>query len=133
MKVEEIKYSARQVDEKDCPWADDYRPHWKLTFRYQGKSASFDFWNNFENQAPSKEAALELIIGDALYSDMSLDDLASELGMSPSQAIRSQKACGKTFKKLARLFCCGREDLEDLLIEADKCRETLKPESTETK
>ena len=103
----ETRVRAVQVDEKECPWADDYRPHWRVTVIYKGRKRTFDFWNNLENKQPSKELLLDCLLGDALaYKDaLNIDEFSAEFGYTKvSEAIRSYNACYMTYRKLSTLF-----------------------------
>jgi len=113
--IKEINFSCKQVDQKDCPWVKEYRPHWKLIFSYEGKRVSFDFWNNLENKPPDKLETLEMILSDACYGLMDIDEFFKELGIEKvSEGLRSYKACQKTAKKIKKWLNCSDDDLYTL-------------------
>jgi len=113
--IEGIKFQAKQLDEKPCPWSDDWRPHWVLIFRFANHSSRFDFWNNIANKAPQKMDLLSMLLGDATVGLMDIDEFASEYGYTKvSVVIRTHKACQKTARKFMRLLSCTSDDLYDL-------------------
>lgn len=114
--VEAIQFSAEQVDQKPCPWADGYeRPHWKLYLAYDHRRVSFDFWNNAVNREPERWDILSMLLSDATAGLMGIDEFAEEFGymMKPSVAIRTHKGCQKATMKFKALLKCEDDDLYD--------------------
>lgn len=114
--IKAIGFKCRQVDQKECPWSEEYRPHWKLTFSYGGKRVSFDFWNNIYNETPKKIETLEMILSDATSGLMELDEFSRELCLEGkiSECLRAWRACQKTAKKIKKWLNCGDDDLYTL-------------------
>lgn len=113
--IKDIGFKVIQADTKPAPWADEYRPHWRLTLTYQGRRSTFDFWNNMENKTPDKLETLDMLISDALSGLMDIDEFAREFGYDkPSEVIRVHKGCRATYDKLTRLLNCGEAELIDL-------------------
>jgi len=113
----ETRVRAVQVDEKDCPWADDYRPHWRVTVIYKGHKRTFDFWNNLQNKQPSKELLLDCLLCDALaYREtQNIDEFSAEFGYTKiTEAIRAYNSCYKTYRKLSTLFQVSDEVLWEM-------------------
>jgi len=120
--IKGIKFKCKQVDKKECPWAEGYRPHWKLYFSYGGKRVSFDFWSNIYNETPKKLVSLEMILSDALSGLYTIDEFFAELGYEKvSEGLRAYRACRKIAEKIKKWLKC-RDDA-DLYTLANAIRE----------
>lgn len=122
--LQKVKFSCEQVDQKQAPWAEEYRPHWILRFSYGCRRTRFDFWNNYKNEEPEKYAMLSMLLSDATSGLMDVDEFAAEMGYDkPSVAIKTWKACQVVGRKLRRLFDCTGDELYDLVNMADELQD----------
>ena len=113
--IDNTVFESEQVDLKQCPWSGGYRPHWKLTLKYGGRRATFDYWNNIYNVKPEKLEILSMLLSDATAGTYSIDEFQSEFGYKKmSECLRAYKGCQSTLRKIEQLYNINNNQLFNL-------------------